>query len=482
MGETALQVQGVSKAFGAVQAVDDVSLSLKSARIYALLGENGAGKSTLVSIISGFTPPDTGEILLFGESLPLGRPDLVSQLGIEMVHQHFMLVPELSVAENFALGALNGRQGPIRTEQLAKGAQGVCESLGWEIDLNTPVRRLSVSSQQRVEIAKALAKNPKVLILDEPTAVLNESEVAELFRILRQLRERGVTIVLIAHKLKETLQIADHFFVLRKGQLMLSAERGEVDAKRLAEAMTGRESLFEAYGAGPILENAPEAVVDRICVETDRGFAIIRDLSFTLRAGEVLGIGGVDGNGQVELAEALAGVRSLKAGRITFPKGSVTYIPPDRRAEGLALEMDVGENLSIEGYQNPLFRSGPILNVPALRNRAESLVDQFSIKTSSLKQPVGMLSGGNQQKVVVARALAENPVAVVACQPTRGLDFGSAHYVRSKLREAANEGAMVVLFSSDWDELKEISDRILIISKGQLLEGADPGEFLGVGG
>lgn len=466
-----VRVEGVSKRFGALRALADVSATFFPGEVHAVLGENGAGKSTLMGVLAGFVRPDSGSVRLDpGGALPLGEPHSVRSMGISMVHQHFMLVPEFTVAENLALAQLDSLLGLSRVHHRAQHALEIARDLGWSIDPGARVRDLPVGVQQRIEILKALADDASVVIFDEPTAVLSAEEVVDLFRVFARLREQGKTIILIAHKLAEVLAIADRVTVLRQGVKVASTAIAETSADELASWMIGREAGVSS--PAPVGRGFGDVVVRaaNLSVLGDRRELVIRSASFEIRAGEILGFGGVDGNGQVELAEALAGIRKF-GGDLATPEA--VYVPQDRQRDGLALDMSIRDNLWISGHRRPELTRGPLLRRKALRAWAGGIRDQFGIKTENLGDPVSSLSGGNQQKVVVGRSLDQTPKLLVVVNPTRGLDFNATTFVQEQIRKAASEGAAVALFSTDRDELEALANRKVFLSNGTLHESLE---------
>lgn len=437
-----------------------------------MLGENGAGKSTLMSVIAGFVAPDAGNGELKGSPLPFGKPFEARRRGIAMVHQHFALVPAFSVAENLSLARLRGVWRRHRPERDASPALELAKELGWAIDPSAPTDDLPVGVQQRIEILKALSSDADVVIFDEPTAVLTPDEVEDLFRVIRALKEHGRVIILIAHKLSEVMAIADRVTVLRRGKFVATAEIAAVDADQLATWMVGevpavRRPETRAFEPGLSLTD--------VHVRGNRGEHAVRGVTFAVGHGEILGIGGVDGNGQVELAEALARVRPAAAGSIylaglDIEEANIAYIPQDRQADGLALSMSIRDNLLIAGHRRPELTFGPFLRTRRIRQWADDLVGRFQIKVGSVRDPVSSLSGGNQQKVVVARSLDQVPDMLVAVNPTRGLDVLATDYVHSQIIAAASAGAVVVLFSTDLDELAALAHRTVFLSRGMLTD------------
>lgn len=464
--EPILTVEGVSKSYGPVRALHQVSTAFRAGEIHAVLGENGAGKSTLMGVIAGFVVPDFGEVALRGSPMPFGRAFAARDLGIQMVHQHFQLVPTLTVAENLALANLGSLVGGLNVREAATPALAVAERLGWPIDPARLTGDLPVGAQQRVEILKALAQSSDVLILDEPTGVLTPGEAEDLFAVLRRLKSEGKAIILIAHKLSEVMAVADTATVLRRGQMVARADLATTSVDQLAEWMVGEPPVTRQKST-PAKGEVRLAARD-LRVKGDRGEEAVRGISFEVRAGEVLGIGGVDGNGQVELAEALAGIRPVASGERRV-SGAPGYIPQDRQHDGLALGLSITENLLLSGLP-PLVRRGPFWSPRAAAAWGAGLVRDYDVKIGRQEDAARSLSGGNQQKLVVARVLDPQPQAVIAVNPTRGLDLKAADAVRQRLRTAAANGAGVVLISTDTDELEATADRIIYLSRGQLSE------------
>jgi len=478
-----LEVQNVSKRYGNLAALEDVSATFFPGEVHAVLGENGAGKSTLTAILSGFVRPNLGSVNLDGEQIPLGRAAECKRIGIEMIHQHFTLVPDFSVVENLALARLPKLAALSKVEERAKPSLAAAARLGWGIDPSARVRDLAVGEQQRLEILKALGGDARVLILDEPTAVLGPDEVADLFRVLRTLKEEGKIVILIAHKLAEVLAVADRVTVLRKGRFVATAKRDEVDATKLANWMVGAMPQPPEAAARPS-KFQPGLRVDQLVVKGDRGDLAIRGITFEIGKGEILGLGGVDGNGQVELAEAVAGVRQKAAGEMYWlgedqmPKTG--YVPQDRQTDGLALLMSIEENLLIGGVREKALTRGPLLRTKAIRAWAKELAGKFDVRGGGPKDAVGALSGGNQQKVVVSRALDGGPELLVVVNPTRGLDIRATQFVHDTIRSARDRGAAILLISTDLDELFALTDRRYFLSRGALV--ADAGALSVVGG
>ncbi len=465
----------ITKRFGDLIALDDVSIDFTPGEIHAVLGENGAGKSTFMNILAGFLTPSSGKVLLDGSEMPF-RPRRSRGRGVEMVHQHFKLVPAFTVAENLALARLDRLGKRLNVADASEPALRAARGLGWDLDPKALVRNLSVGAQQRVEILKCLSGDAKVIIFDEPTAVLAPDEVRELFRVLRELTRQEKTVILIAHKLSEVMAVADRVTVLRQGEKVASARISEVNESMLARWMVGdmpalrRPDRFAVKAVALLAKN--------LKVQGDRDEEIIRGVDLKINEGEILGIGGVDGNGQVELAETLALIRPRKSGTLDWKsKGlesmsiSISYIPQDRQVDGLAMSLTVRENLLISGQRRGELRLGAFWRSGVVRDWVRAVVEKFDIRIESPATVVSNLSGGNQQKVVVGRNLDRRPDLLVAVNPTRGLDVKATRFVHDQILKARQEGAAVALFSSDLDELAALSDRRLFLSRGMLVEG-----------
>jgi simple sugar transport system ATP-binding protein len=463
-----LVVAGIDKRYGPVRALRGVGATFAPGEIHAVLGENGAGKSTLMGVLAGFVTPDAGTATLDGSPLPFGRPQAVAALGIAMVHQHFMLVPDFSVAENLALARLERLSGPCDVSALAKPALDLAETLGWSVDPRARTGGLPVGVQQRVEILKALSGNARVLILDEPTAVLGADEVEDLARVLRALRDQGKAVVLIAHKLSEVFAVADRLTVLRRGVKVAESLVADTDPSQVANWMVGEMPVPRPNPPSAIGEEVLR--LEGVSARSDRGEIALRDVTLAVREGEVVGIGGVDGNGQVELAETIVGVRAPSSGTLRIASGRIGYVPQDRQQDGLALNMSLQDNMILSGAPDRLF-AGPFLRPREIVRWTRDLVERFQIKIGSLADPARSLSGGNQQKIVVSRNLDTPPRILVAVNPTRGLDVQAARFVHESIREATRAGTAVVLVSTDLDELADLADRTYFLSRGELRQG-----------
>lgn len=450
-----LIIEGVSKRFGSLEALRPLSISFLGGEVHAVVGENGAGKSTLMNILGGFLSPSSGKVRLNDAEVPRGNPQRCRAMGIEMIHQHFKLVPAFTVRENLRLSQLGiGKTNVLEIERKA-------EEFGWTIPWDARVDEISVGIQQRVEILKSVATNPEVLIFDEPTAVLSENEVAELIRFLRKMAQQGKIVILIAHKIEEVLAASDRITVLRRGEHIGTVLRSEVESDRLVEMMVGSRVGLATK------TDTPTTTVESSLNVSNFGPSAV---SFNIPAGIVVGIGGVDGNGQVELAEALAGIEKHRKGSISiegkeldYDQTYVGYVPQDRHEDGLAMDLDLIENIAVAGLVNhqPFSKSNQT-------SKAQVLIDEFAIKAKSPRDKAKQLSGGNQQKVILARVLDQNPRVLVVVNPTRGLDVKAAQFVHQRIKDAASNGAFVVVFTTDRDELFSLTDEQWFMSRGKL--------------
>lgn len=459
---SAVRIEGLRRTFGSVVALDDARLEAFDGEVHALVGENGAGKTTLLSILAGHLAPDTGTLELDGQPLETGSTRAAWSAGIGMVHQHFALVPRLTGEENLALGVRRARAGwALPTEWLRERVTAIREETGLDVDLERPVEELSIGERQRLEIVKVLLRDPRVLILDEPTAVLAPSEVDGLLALLRRLATEGRAVILVAHKLDEVLRVADRITVLRSGRTVLESERSKVTARSIAEAMVGDS---DALDAPPRKDVVPGEVKVRWRDRAD-------GTDLEVRAGEIVGVAGVEGNGQGFLARALAGRGTPPDGRVELP-GRIAYIPQDRGREGLIGSFDLTENVALGHHADPDLRSGPFLRWPALVSRTREMIHTWGVRTSGSRATAASLSGGNQQRLVVARELHGRPELVVAENPTRGLDVAGTRFVHDALRRlrASGTAPATVLVSTDLDEVLTLSDRIFTLVRGRLRE------------
>jgi simple sugar transport system ATP-binding protein len=486
--ELVLEMRGITKRFPGVVANDHVDLGVRRAEVHALLGENGAGKSTLMNILYGLYKPDEGEIRLKGKPVSFTSAKDAIEAGIGMVHQHFMLIPVMTVAENIVLGTEPVRGGVILDEgAAARRVEELARSFKFDVDPEARVDSITVGQQQRVEIMKALYRNADVLILDEPTAVLTPQEASDLFEILRTLRREGISIIFISHKLNEVLEIADRITVLRRGKTIETVPREGATEESLARSMVGREVLLRvdkppAHPGDVLLRVEDLNVVD------DRGIAKVNGVSFDVRAGEIVGIAGVDGNGQSELIDAIAGLRKIASGHVEvagrrFDSASaremldagVGHIPEDRQRRGLVLEFSIAENIALHDYANPPDAKWGWIFPKRFVERARTLIKEFDVRGGGPMTPAGALSGGNQQKVIAAREISRDPKVLIAAQPTRGLDVGAIEFVHRRLVEEREEGRAILLVSLELEEILSLADRIIVLYEGRIVgeHGAD---------
>ena len=477
----AIEMRGIVKRFPGVLANDHIDLAVKVGEVHALLGENGAGKSTLMNILTGLYHPDEGEIYVDGERVEFGSPKDAIHHGIAMIHQHFMLVPVHSVAENLILGADDSRF-LLRPQKIEAEVEELSRRFNLRVDPRAKIWQLSVGEQQRVEVLKMLYRGATILIMDEPTAVLTPQEVEELFHTLREMADSGKTIIFISHKLHEVLEIADRISVLRRGRMEASGIDLEgVTKKDLARLMVGREVLFRIE-RGTAAPGEPVLKIENLEALDDKGLKALRGVSLQVREGEILALAGVSGNGQRELAETITGLREATGGSVMVQGSEVTnaspgrvlehglsFVPEDRIGMGSVPNMDVSENLALRNYRVPPIGNGWVINLLAMREQAEQLVDEFDILTPSIETPSRLLSGGNLQKLILAREISGAPEMLVAMQPTRGLDVGATEAVHRILLAQRDEGAALLIISEDLDEIMALADRIMVIYEGEIM-------------
>jgi simple sugar transport system ATP-binding protein len=485
---TFISMEKICKGFPGVLANAWVSLEVRHGEIHALLGENGAGKSTLMNILYGLYQPDSGQIYLDGQPTTIHSPDDAIAKGIGMVHQHFMLVPPLSVTENVILG-LPGDKGILLNHQAAKKKiLEISQAYGLEVDPDLSIWNLSVGTQQRVEIIKALYRGAKLLILDEPSAVLTPQEIEGLFVVMRRIVSNGNSIIFITHKLDEVMEISDRVTVLRDGVALQTVETKETTKAELARMMVGREVLFR-LDKPAVSPGEMRLEITNLVVNDDRHVPAVRNLSLHVRAGEIVGLAGVDGNGQKELAEAIAGLRPPQSGIIRISGRETTslssgdllhfnlaYIPEDRHREGLVLGFKLSENFITRNFRRRPFSVRGLLRYGAIKANARQLIQRFDVRTPSAEVTAKTLSGGNQQKVVLARELSENPDLIIAAHPTRGLDVGATEFVENRLLEQRARGAAILYISTELEEILNLSDRIAVIHRGEIMGVVRPAE------
>jgi simple sugar transport system ATP-binding protein len=481
-----LQLKGITKRFPGVLANDHIDLALQKGEILALLGENGAGKSTLMNILYGLYQPDEGEILVNEKKITVNSPTDAINAGIGMVHQHFMLIPVFTVTENVMLGNETVKAGDfLDRPKTAQKIREISQNFKLEVNPDDYIRNLPVGVQQRVEIIKLLYRNAEILIFDEPTAVLTPQEADDLFTIMRSLAKQGKSIIFITHKLREVLDVADRIMVIRRGAMVGEVTPDKADKNMLASMMVGREVNLVVEKAkktpGEVVLTVEELVVadnmQEVCVD---------HISLEVRAGEILGVAGVQGNGQTELVEAITGLKKISKGKITLLGQDITkasprqvtemgsaHVPEDRQADGLVLPFPVAENLVLCTYYKEPFSKGVILQYKTILENSIKLIKDFDIRTPSPLTPVGTLSGGNQQKVIIARELSRPIQLLVASQPTRGLDVGSIEYIHKRIVQKREEGCAVLLVSPELDEILELSDRIAVMFRGEIIAVVD---------
>lgn len=486
--EYVIEMNNITKVFPGIVANDDITLQVKQGEIHALLGENGAGKSTLMNVLFGLYQPEQGEIKIKGKPVKITNPNIANDLGIGMVHQHFMLVHNFTVTENIILGNEPKKNGKIAVEEAAKEIKQLSEQYGLAVDPHAKIEDISVGMQQRVEILKTLYRGAEILIFDEPTAVLTPQEIHELIQIMKKLVQEGKSIILITHKLKEIMEVCDRCTIIRKGKGIGTVNVAETDEHKLAELMVGRQVNFKTEK----IEAKPKEEVLSIAnliVHDTRKLPAVKGLDLTVRAGEIVGIAGIDGNGQSELIEAITGLRKVESGSIAIKGKEITnwpvrriteegigHIPEDRHKHGLVLDFSVRDNIVLQTYyKNPFSKKG-ILNFSKITQKAKALIEQFDVRTPSEQTLARALSGGNQQKAIIAREVDRNPDLLIAAQPTRGLDVGAIEFIHKKLIEQRDNGKAVLLLSLELDEILNVSDRVAVIYEGKIVAIVDAKE------
>jgi simple sugar transport system ATP-binding protein len=482
-----LSLQDISKSFGTLKANDHVSLHVRPGTVHAVLGENGAGKSTLMNILYGLYRQDEGRIVVDGREVAIDSPRAALACGIGMVHQHFMLVGRLSVTENIVLG-MKGQGLTLDLAAHTRAIAALSESFGFEVDPEREVMKLPIGMQQRVEILKLLYHNAEILILDEPTSVLTPTETGPFFELLARLKAAGKTIIFITHKLEEVMAVADDVTVMQDGKVMASMPRSQSDPASLARTMVGRDVLFRVKST---TSRSGEEVLrlDGVSASNARGLKALDQVSFSVHAGEVFGIAGVDGNGQAELAETIAGLRPVDTGRISLLGADITrasvseragalgiaYVPEDRHRDGLVLDETVAQNMILRTYDRAPFARFGFFDRGAIRDHAERLASAFDVRLQSVDQEVRLLSGGNQQKVILARELEGEPKVLVVAQPTKGLDVGAIEFVQKQILIQRDRGVAVLYVSTELEHLLDVCDRVGVMFRGRLMDTIDSG-------
>lgn len=483
-----IEMLGIRKEFGSFVANDNITLQLKKGEIHALLGENGAGKSTLMNVLFGLYQPEAGEIKVNGKTVKITDPNVANNLGIGMVHQHFMLVENFTVTENIILGNELTKGGLINIKDAAKKIQALSEMYGLEVDPYAKIEDISVGMQQRVEILKTLYRGAEILIFDEPTASLTPQEINELIQIMKRLIQEGKSIILITHKLREIMDVSDRVTVIRKGEGIGTVITAETNPNELASLMVGRQVDFTTIKdeAKPAEETL---IIKDLVVADYRGVEKVKGLNLTVRKGEILGIAGIDGNGQSELIEAITGLRKSKSGSISIAGQDVTnkkprkvteagvgHIPQDRHKHGLVLDFPIGHNIALQTYYlDPISKKG-IMNYGKVSELAQKIIKDYDVRTQSEYTPARALSGGNQQKAIIGREVIRNPELLIAALPTRGLDVGAIEFIHQRLIEQRDKGKAVLLLSFELDEVMNVSDRIAVIYDGQIVDTLLPKE------
>ncbi|WP_186577688.1 ABC transporter ATP-binding protein [Aquibacillus kalidii] len=478
----------IRKEFPGIVANDNITIQLKKGEIHALLGENGAGKSTLMNVLFGLYQPEKGEIKVKGKKVNITDPNVANDLGIGMVHQHFMLVDTFTVTQNIILGHEPKKFGFIDLKKAEKEVADLSERYGLKVDPYAKIRDISVGMQQRVEILKTLYRGAEVLILDEPTAVLTPQEIEELIKILKSLVNEGISIILITHKLKEIMEVCDRCTVIRKGQGIGTVNVAETSTDELASLMVGREVSFttEKQDANP---GKTVLSVKDLRVKDNRKVEMVKGLNLDVKAGEIVGIAGVDGNGQSELIEAITGLKSIESGSIFLndkeitnlsprkvTQSGVSHIPQDRHKFGLVLDFPIGENMVLQSYYQKPFSKNGILSFNNIYDKAKRLIEEYDVRTPSEYTKARALSGGNQQKAIIAREVDRSPDLIIAAQPTRGLDVGAIEFIHKKLIEERDKGRAVLLISFELDEVMNVSDRIAVMFDGNIIANVLPQE------
>ena len=486
--EYVIEMLDIRKEFPGIVANDNITLQVKKGEIHALLGENGAGKSTLMNVLFGLYQPEKGEIRVNGEKVHISNPNIANDLGIGMVHQHFMLVDPLTVTENIILGQEPTKFGKINLKEASREVKRISDQYGLSVDPDAKIADISVGMQQRVEILKTLYRGANILIFDEPTAVLTPQEIKELISIMKKLIAEGKSIILITHKLKEIMEVCDRVTVIRKGQGIGTVNVSETNENELASLMVGRDVVFktekkEAHPKQDVLK------IENLVVKDARHVNAVNNLNLNVRAGEIVGIAGVDGNGQSELIEAITGLRKIESGTIRMNDKEITnftprkvtesgvgHIPQDRHKHGLVLDYSMSDNIVLQTYYKKPYSNYGVLNQDEIVKKAKEIIAEFDVRTPSESTLARALSGGNQQKAIIGREIDRNPDLLIAAQPTRGLDVGAIEFIHKRLIEQRDQGKAVLLVSFELDEIMNVSDRIAVMYEGQVVAVVDPKE------
>ncbi|MFF2854244.1 ABC transporter ATP-binding protein [Peribacillus sp. NPDC058002] len=486
--EHVIEMLNIRKEFPGIIANDNITLQVKKGEIHALLGENGAGKSTLMNVLFGLYQPEQGEIRVNEQIVQITSPNVANDLGIGMVHQHFMLVDPFTVTENIILGKEPSKYGKVNVKGASEEVRELSERYHLSVDPDAKIADISVGMQQRVEILKTLYRGAEILIFDEPTAVLTPQEIKELITIMKALIKEGKSIILITHKLKEIMEVCDRVTVIRKGKGIGTVNVKDTNPDELASLMVGRDVVFKTDKSVAI----PQEVVlevKNLEVKDSRGVSAVHNLDLSVRAGEIIGIAGVDGNGQSELIEALTGLKKVASGTIKLngkqiqnmkprkiTESGVGHIPEDRHKHGLVLDFSIGENIVLQTYYQEPFSTGGILHSRKIFEKARTILKEYDVRTPNEYTPARALSGGNQQKAIIGREVDRNPDLLIAAQPTRGLDVGAIEFIHRRLIEQRDAGKAVLLISFELDEIMNVSDRIAVIYEGEIVAIVDPKE------
>lgn len=486
--EYVIEMLGIRKQFGDFVANDNVTLQLQKGEIHALLGENGAGKSTLMNVLFGLYQPEGGQIKVNGKEVSITDPNKANDLGIGMVHQHFMLVENFTVTENIILGTEPTKMGLINIRQAAKKVQALSEQYGLNVDPYAKIEDISVGMQQRVEILKTLYRGAEMLIFDEPTASLTPQEIEELIQIMKRLIAEGKSIILITHKLKEIMEVSDRVTIIRKGKGIGTVTTADTNPNELAELMVGRQVFFktEKSDCSPKEE---VLTVSNLTVKDNRNIERVKNLSLSVRAGEIVGIAGIDGNGQTELIEAITGLRKAAAGQVVLKGKDITslkprkiteegigHIPQDRHKHGLVLDFPIGHNIALQTYYTAPISKNGIIDYKKVNKFASDIIAEYDVRTPSVHTEARALSGGNQQKAIIGREVSRDPELLIAALPTRGLDVGAIEFIHKRLIEQRDKGKAVLLISFELDEVMNVSDRIAVIYDGGIIDTVNPKE------